>query len=140
MDYKDKNVQVLVIDVKEPKELIAQKLRDRYNLSFPILADEDGAVATRFAPLDALPELSRDEVMLASNLIIDPQGKILSFVVLDKKVKLQYVSVEPIKAFLETKGKSLVYGDDPRNPGKSIIFSATPVHEKEKHLGLFTWC
>jgi signal transduction histidine kinase len=67
--------------------------------------------------------------------LLDPQGKILSFVVLDKKVKLQYVSVEPIKAFLETKGKSLVYGDDPRNPGKSIIFSATPIYEKEKHLG-----
>lgn len=67
--------------------------------------------------------------------LLDPQGKILSFVVLDKKVKLQYVSVEPIKAFLETEGKSLVYGDDPRNPGKSIIFSATPVYEKELHLG-----
>jgi signal transduction histidine kinase len=67
--------------------------------------------------------------------LLDPQGKILSFVVLDKKVKLQYVSVEPIIKFLEDKGKSLTYGDDPRNPGKSTIFSATSVSEKGKHLG-----
>jgi len=67
--------------------------------------------------------------------LLDPQGKILSFVVLDKKVKLQYVSIEPIQAFLEEQGKSLIYGDDPRNPGKSKIFSATAVYENEKHLG-----
>ena len=68
--------------------------------------------------------------------LLDPQGKIVSFVVLDKKVKLHYVSIEPIKTFLEDKGRSLVYGDDPRNPGKSKIFSATAVHEKKgRHLG-----
>ncbi len=67
--------------------------------------------------------------------LLDPQGKILSFVVLDKKVKLQYVSIEPISKFLADKGKSLTYGDDPRNPGKSTIFSATSVYEKGKHLG-----
>jgi signal transduction histidine kinase len=67
--------------------------------------------------------------------LLDPQGKILSFVVLDKKVKLQYVSIEPIQTFLEEQGKSLIYGDDPRNPGKSKIFSATAVYEKGKHLG-----
>lgn len=68
--------------------------------------------------------------------LLDPQGKILSFVVLDKKVKLQYVAIEPIQKFLEEKGRSLIYGDDPRNPGKLKIFSATAVHEKNgKHLG-----
>lgn len=67
--------------------------------------------------------------------LLDPQGKILSFVVLDKKVKLQYVSVDPINQFLATKGKSLIYGDDPRNPGKSKIFSATAVYEQDKLQG-----
>jgi signal transduction histidine kinase len=61
--------------------------------------------------------------------LLDPQGKILSFVVLDKKVKLQYVSIEPVSQFIQEKGKSLIYGDDPRNPGKSKIFSATAVYE-----------
>jgi signal transduction histidine kinase len=67
--------------------------------------------------------------------LLDPQGKILSFVVLDKKVKLQYVSIEPIEKFLKNKGKSLIYGDDPRNPGKSKIFSATSVDEGGIHQG-----
>ncbi len=67
--------------------------------------------------------------------LLDPQGKILSFVVLDKKVKLQYVSIEPIQKFLRQSGKSLVYGDDPRNPGLSTIFSATEVIEKGNLLG-----
>ena len=67
--------------------------------------------------------------------LLDPQGKILSSVVLHKKVKLQYVSVEPIKAFIKDEGKSLMYGDDPRNPGKSKIFSASSVYSGEKHLG-----
>lgn len=84
-DYRDRNVQVLIIDVMEPKKLVAQKLRDRFNLTFPILLDEDGAVATSFAPEDALPDLSRDEVMLASNLIIDPQGKIRFLSLLDSQ-------------------------------------------------------
>lgn len=67
--------------------------------------------------------------------LLDPQGKILSYVVLDKKVKLQYVSLEPIQKFLHENGKSLIYGDDPRNPGQSTIFSATQVLNKEKLEG-----
>ncbi len=82
-EYKKKNVQVFVIDVLEAKNLVVQKLRDKFNLTFPILLDEDGAVATRFAPTDALPDLKRDEVMLASNLIIDPDGKIQYMSLLD---------------------------------------------------------
>jgi signal transduction histidine kinase len=67
--------------------------------------------------------------------LLDPQGKILSYVVLDKKVKLQYVSVTPIRKFIQQKGKSLIYGDDPRNPGKTKIFSATAVYDKDQLEG-----
>ena len=68
--------QVLIIDVKEPKELVQSKLQDKFNFSFPLLLDLDGAVAASFAPQGVLPDLARDEVMLASNLLIDPDGKI----------------------------------------------------------------
>lgn len=84
-DYKDKNVKVLIIDVKEPKELVQAKLQDRFNLSFPVLLDPDGTVAASFAPDDVLPELARDEVMLASNILIDPEGKIQFFSLLDSQ-------------------------------------------------------
>jgi peroxiredoxin len=84
-DYKDKNVAVLLMDVKEPKELIEEKLKKKYNLTFPILLDDDGSVAATFAPKDVLPDLSRDEVMLASNILIDPEGNIQFMSLLDSK-------------------------------------------------------
>lgn len=84
-DYKDRNVEVLIIDVKEPEELVQAKLKDRFDLSFPLLLDKDGAVAASFAPEDVLPDLERDEVMLASNILIDPEGIIQFLSLLDSK-------------------------------------------------------
>lgn len=84
-DYKDKNVKVLIIDVKEPRQLVETKLKEHFNLTFPILLDADGAVAASFAPEDVLPDLARDEVMLASNILIDPEGKIQFLSLLDSK-------------------------------------------------------
>lgn len=83
--YKNKNVQVLIIDVKEPRELVQSKLQDRFNFSFPLLLDLDGSVAASYAPPDVLPDLERDEVMLASNLLIDPNGKVQFLSLLDSK-------------------------------------------------------
>lgn len=84
-DYKDKNVSVLIIDVKEPVELVNTKLQQRFNFTFPVLIDSDGAVAASFAPDDVLPDLARDEVMLASNILVDAEGKIQFFSLLDSK-------------------------------------------------------
>jgi signal transduction histidine kinase len=67
--------------------------------------------------------------------ILDPQGKILSSVVLHKKVNQTKVSIAPIREFLQNNGKSLTYGDDPRNPGKSKVFSVAPVYENGTLLG-----
>ncbi len=67
--------------------------------------------------------------------MIDPGGKILSFVVLDKKVKLTQISLEPVQKFISDKGEKYVLGDDPRNPGRKTIFSATEVKQDGKLLG-----
>jgi peroxiredoxin len=73
--YKDKGVQVIIVDVKEEKHLIT-KWSKRYNFSFPVLLDNDGSVSSRYAPEGVQPDLARDEVPLASNLIVDKEGKI----------------------------------------------------------------
>ena len=83
--YKGKNVQVLIIDVREDRDLVYRKLAKRFDLTFPILLDEEGHVAASFAPRDVLPELARYEVMLASNLIIDPDGKVRYMSLLDSQ-------------------------------------------------------
>ena len=84
-EYKDKNVEVLIIDVKEPGDLVKLKIKDKFNLSFPVLLDTDGVVAASLAPENVLPELARDEIMLASNLLIDPQGRIMYMSLLDSR-------------------------------------------------------
>ncbi len=73
--YKNKGVAVLLIDVKEGKDLVTQSFK-RFDFSFPVLLDTAGKVAATYAPSDVLPDLARDEVTLASNLIIDKEGKI----------------------------------------------------------------
>ena len=74
-DYMKKGVQVFIIDVKESKELVT-KLFQKFNFTFPILLDEDGTISASYAPEGVLPDLPRDEVPLASNLIIDKEGNI----------------------------------------------------------------
>lgn len=59
--------------------------------------------------------------------LVDAQGEILSYVVLDKKVKLKSIDVTPIKTMLDSDHSTMILGDDPRNPGKEVVFSAAPV-------------
>ena len=50
---------------------------------FPVLLDESGAVSASYAPPDAVPDLPRDQVPIASNLIIDRKGAIRFYSLLD---------------------------------------------------------
>lgn len=84
-EYNGRNVEVLIIDVKESEDLVREKLYDRFHFSFPVLLDHDGSVAASFAPEGVLPDLARDEVMLASNILIGPDGKMLFMSLLDSK-------------------------------------------------------
>lgn len=63
--------------------------------------------------------------------LLDPNGEILSFVVLDSKVKLKSIDTYPIKEFIATKGSKFILGDDPRANGYQTIFSATAVVEND---------
>jgi peroxiredoxin len=82
-DYRDRGIAVCVIDVKEPAALVAKNAR-KFGFSFPVLLDDEGQVARSFAPPASVqPDLSREEVMIASNLIIDREGRIRVFTLLD---------------------------------------------------------
>jgi signal transduction histidine kinase len=67
--------------------------------------------------------------------LLDPDGKILSYVAPDKVVKLERVSLTPIRKFLQDKTESVIYGDDPRNPGEKKIFSAARITEDDQLSG-----
>jgi len=61
--------------------------------------------------------------------LLDPSGKILKYVAPDKVVKLEKVNLKPIKKFIADPDHSIIYGDDPRNPGEFKTFSAATINE-----------
>jgi signal transduction histidine kinase len=67
--------------------------------------------------------------------LLDPTGKILTFVVPGKDVKTESVSLKHIKQFLNRKNDRTIKGDDPRNPDSPKIFSAAEIIEDGKLKG-----
>ncbi|MGQ8337508.1 ATP-binding protein [Sunxiuqinia sp. A32] len=67
--------------------------------------------------------------------LLNPEGKILQYVAPDKVVKLEEVNLAPIKNFLNDPEHSIIYGDDPRNPGEHKTFSAARVMENDQLTG-----
>lgn len=63
----------------------AAKWAKRLKWSIPVLLDEDGSVAASYAPEGILPDLPREQVPIASNLLIDPEGTIRFYSLLDSK-------------------------------------------------------
>lgn len=61
--------------------------------------------------------------------LLDPQGGILTYVVPGVDVKAEFVSLKPIKKFLEREDDKTIKGDDPRNPDAPKIFSAAEIVE-----------
>jgi peroxiredoxin len=72
-NYQNKGVRVFIVDVMENKNQV-EKSFERFRFSFPVLLDEDGTVSAKYAPESAQPALARYEVPIASNLIIDKEG------------------------------------------------------------------
>jgi signal transduction histidine kinase len=67
--------------------------------------------------------------------LLNPDGKILSYVAPEKVVKLETVSLTAIHQFIDDKHHEIIYGDDPRNPGEKKIFSAAEVKEQGRLTG-----
>jgi len=74
----------VVINVKEEKDKAAA-WKKQLKWSIPVLLDEDGEVSASFAPEGVLPDLPRDQIPIASNLIIDRQGRIQFYSLLDSR-------------------------------------------------------
>jgi peroxiredoxin len=82
-EYRGRGVTVAIVDIREPAAIVAKNAR-KLGLTFPIALDPEGDVARSFAPPpEVQPDLARDEVMIASNLIIDRDGRIRFFSLLD---------------------------------------------------------
>ena len=80
--YRQRGVQVLVVDVGEPRETV-RKWAAESGVTFPVLLDGDGKAARAWAPDGAQRDLPRDRVAIASNAIVDRKGKLVFFTLLD---------------------------------------------------------
>lgn len=67
--------------------------------------------------------------------LLDDAGTILYYFAPDSLIKLDKVSLVDINRFLSDEKESIIYGDDPRNPGEKKIFSAAEIHEGKEHKG-----
>lgn len=63
-------MEVLIIDVKEPKEIVQRKLQDRFNFTFPLLLDTEGIVAASYAPDGVLPDMRRPQMLFFQTIAI----------------------------------------------------------------------
>ena len=62
---------------------MAEAWAKKWDFSFPVLLDPDGKATEGYAPPGVLPDLPRNQVPIASNLIIDREGRIRFFSLLD---------------------------------------------------------
>lgn len=67
--------------------------------------------------------------------LLDLEGKILKHVAMDKIVKADKVSIEPIRTFIENNGEIYIKGDDPKEIGAEKIFSAAPYFNNGEKVG-----
>jgi peroxiredoxin len=83
-DYaNDDRVRVVAIDVKEPDDGYAKYLA-RVSMPFPVVRDRTGEVTLSFTPPGAQPTFKdRSLVLVTSNLVLDPEGKIRFFTLAD---------------------------------------------------------
>jgi peroxiredoxin len=84
VDYaSDNRVRVLAVDVKEPDDGYRKYLA-RAKMPFPVTRDLTGDVAASYAPSGAQPSFKdRTSVLVTSNLVIDPEGRIRFFTLAD---------------------------------------------------------
>ena len=71
-----------MVDVLESEELAAS-WAEKMGYTVPILLDGDGIVSASYAPDGVQPDLPRDQVPIAGNLIIDKAGTIQFYSLLD---------------------------------------------------------
>jgi signal transduction histidine kinase len=67
--------------------------------------------------------------------LLNPEGKIIDFVVPDKSVKVRQVDMAAVRQYLSDEGKKYVQGVNPKHPERKSIFSAAPVYEHGQLTG-----
>jgi len=119
-------VRVFIIDVNEDKS-VGGPWAAGHGLTFPVLLDTDGKVSASFAPEGLLPELPRDQIPIGSNLLIDPDGKIQFYSLLDTK------NFDSKLVALRAKLYALIAAESPKlsTDGAQVVTKAISLNKPE---------
>lgn len=94
---------------------------------------KDGQVDTT-----AMQDIMHSMMMINPSVevyLLDTLGNIITYVAPYKVVKLEKVSLVPLKEFIASEEKPFIMGDDPRHPEKQNVFSAAKIVQDEKLQG-----
>lgn len=86
---------------------------------------EDGKISTQ-----GLEQIFRTLMVVNPNIevyLLDPTGQILSYSAPYRKVKREFVDVQPIRSFIDGNNHFPLWGDNPRSQAGRKVFSAAPV-------------
>ena len=67
--------------------------------------------------------------------VLDPSGRVLTYSADPDRIKLDTVSLAPIKRFLDGSETFPIFGDDPRSLNKQKIFSVAPIMDGDERKG-----
>jgi signal transduction histidine kinase len=104
----------------------------------PQIAAENQCFVNGRANTEILKEVFNNVMIINPSLevyLLDTKGKILTYYAPNKKVRLDYVSLDPINKFISSKDKPFLLGPDPRNPDRTKSFSAARVYENNIFRG-----
>ena len=96
------------------------------------IADENKCFINGKANADALKEVFHSIMIINPSIevyLLDTEGKILTYFAPNKKIKLKYVPLKPIKEFLKVGASTFVMGVDPKSGNAMKGFSAAKVYE-----------
>ncbi|MEM9676252.1 MAG: hypothetical protein AAF992_26915, partial [Bacteroidota bacterium] len=93
--------------------------------------------ATNEIPGPVLEELFHDAMIINPNIklyMIGHEGEILTASAQPGEIKLDTIDVSKVEAFIHQTDSMPIYGDDPRYPEDSRVFSATTLHSRDGSL------
>lgn len=77
-------MEVLIVNSGEPRDK-ALKWTSKFDFNFPILLDVNSVATEAYCPPNYNGDLPKNQVPIASNMIIDPEGVVRFNLLLDSK-------------------------------------------------------
>ncbi len=122
----------LLLLTRNAMERYYQEITQRLNASVAMyVTGELELISDGEANPEAVKQLAHHAMIINPAIevyLLNPEGKVISHALGENQVRDNQVDLKPVQKFLQGQQKLPLVGEDPRNPGKKKIFSASPVN------------